>query len=109
MGAIEALRMNDYPVKYDDEDDSFKYYNDLYSYIYNETKNLSAYSKALYLVNHLEFILGDNDSYQSIRVKLEQLVEQGLANNFSNGISLGEFFESYIELEHKVGEELAMK
>ena len=109
MGAIEALRMNDYPVKYDDEDKAFKYYNDLYSYIYNETKNLSAYSKALYLVNHLEFILGDNDSYQSIRVKLEQLVEQGLANNFSNGISLGEFFETYIDADHKVGEEIVMK
>lgn len=106
MGAIEALRMNDF-YSCETEDESFKFYNDLYSYLYKETRNMSAYAKAMYLVNHLELILASNDSYQSIRAKLEQMVENGLCKNFVNGPALADYFDSYVE--SKIPELLVMK
>lgn len=101
MGAIEALRMNNYDKSFINEDDAFNFYNDLFNNILNETKELSGYAKALYLKEHLEYILGDNDSYQSIYVKLTQAIENALANSISNAISLADYFDKYFESDIK--------
>ncbi len=101
MGAIEALRMNNYDKSFSDEAEAFKFYNDLYDSILNETKELSGYGKALYLREHLEYILGDNDSYQSINVKLTQAVENAFAKSISNAISLADYFDEYFDSDIK--------
>lgn len=105
-GAIESLRMNGY---YDSEkeEDSKAFYRNLFDYIKSETNHMSAYGKALYLINHLELILGDNDSYQSIRTKLQQMYENALSLNFVNGQSLADYFDEYCE--SKIGDQLVMK
>jgi len=106
MGAIEALRMNNYDKEFKNEDDSFKFYNDLYNLLLKETKELSGYGKALYLKEHLEYILGDLDSYQSINVKLQQAIENAFAKNISNAISLADYFDKYFDSE--ISEELIL-
>ena len=96
VGAIEALRMNDY-YETESEAKAIEFYNNLFSYLKQETKDMSAYGKALYLINHLNLILGDNDSYQSIRIKLQQMYENALTKNFVNGQSLVDYFDKYSE------------
>lgn len=106
MGAIEALRMNDYDKNFNNEDEAFNFYNDLYDSILNDTHDLSGYGKALYLKEHLDYILGDRDSYQSIYIKLTQAIENAFAKSISNAISLADYFDKYFESE--ISEELIM-
>ena len=106
MGAIEALRMNNYDKEFKNEEDAFKFYNDLYDLILEETHELSGYAKALYLKEHLDYILGDRDLYQSIYIKLTQAIENAFAKSISNAISLADYFDKYFESE--ISEELIM-
>lgn len=106
MGAIEALRMNNYNKDFKDEDEAFSFYNDIYSSILNDTKDLSGYGKALYLKEHLEYILGDRDLYNSIYVKITQAIENSFSKSISNAISLADYFDKYFESE--IGEELML-
>ena len=81
-----------------EEDDLVnKYYEELLA----KTNNMSAYGKAIYLANHLEWLISEdsvNEGFiiNNIRSKLFQMIEEVFASGYYNGNELVDRFNDYI-------------
>ena len=75
--------------------------NDLYTELVNNTIHMSAYGKAIYLANHLEWLIEEDSINKafiinSIRSKLFQMIEEIYASSYFNGNELALQFQKYV-------------
>ena len=74
----------------------------IYKNLKKEVLNMSSYGKAIYLVNHLNWIIPNNASLEdfvinSIKSKLYQMIEEVFSNNYQNGNELCKSFRKYLK------------
>ncbi|MCR5307719.1 MAG: UvrD-helicase domain-containing protein, partial [bacterium] len=86
-------------LKYDEEKDVI---NELWNELKDKTKNMSAYGKAMYLANHLEWIVEDNSENKgfimnSVSSKINQMIEEIFANGYANGNDIAKKFRDYLD------------
>ena len=100
----ESVFQTIYPSKYIDKNDEecHEYTKQLLNSLKDKMKNMSSYGKAIYLIEHLEYILKeDTDAFafeiNNITSKLYQMVEEVFARSFNNGNELVAEFRKYLE------------
>ena len=100
----ESVFQTIYPSKYEDKDYSgcYELTKQLLNSLKDKIKNMSSYGKAIYLIEHLEYILKEETDVfafeiNNITSKLYQMVEEVFARGFNNGNEIVVEFRKYLE------------
>ena len=100
----ESVFQTIYPSKYEDKDYSgcYELTKQLLNSLKDKIKNMSSYGKAIYLIEHLEYILKEETDVfafeiNNITSKLYQMVEEVFARGFNNGNEIVAEFRKYLE------------
>lgn len=103
LSIAESVFLTTYPSKYinKNDDECHELTKSLINSLKSETKNMSSYGKAMYLIEHINLLLPEeNDLYSfelnNISSKLYQMVEEVFSKGFVNGSELIEQFRNYI-------------
>ena len=113
MGAVEALRKSGFEVPkldYDsDEEASYEYFSNLIATLRSAVKNMSAYGKAWYLLNHLDLFMPKAANIKAFELqvvmsRLQQMLETCASDSFESADTLTRKFIKYVnnELEREL-------
>lgn len=104
LAQLEAVYFNLAPSLYKDKNckESEKITKGLLNDLREKTKDMNAYGKTVYLVDHLSFLMKEKHIYQDFEVnfassKLSQMVETIFSKDFYNGEELINQFNAFIE------------
>lgn len=103
MAAKESIRISGLVS---DEKDLEEYTDSLLKYLYEGSKKMSAFGKAIYLENQISALCEKDRVYDVIEMystqsRLRQMIEMVLSDATGTGIQLAEAFEAYLEREIK--------
>ena len=104
LAIAEAVFQVIYPSRYDGKTLSASHQTtlDLINQLRNETRRMSSYGKAIYLIEHLDLLIEENSEAHYFEInnyvsKLYQMVEEVFSKGFINGSEITEEFRKYLD------------
>ncbi len=105
LAIAESVFTNIYPARYENKTlkESHELTESLINSLRKETKNMSSYGKAIYLIEHLDLLMPEGyEAYyfelNTFVSKLYQMVEEVFSKGFINGSEILVEFRNYLEV-----------